>query len=373
MVAQFREKSERFATELHSLKQRVPVPDYGWYPHQTLAAVPAISDLLEPVYQEVSDSISDAPVADIGCGDGDLALLFASLGYSVDAIDHAETNYNQMRGVRTLQRELALPVTAYDIDLDAPFTLPRCDYGLAIFLGTLYHLKNPFYVLEAISAAADWCILSTRIAQATPDKRTRIEDQPLGYLLGGREANNDPTNYWIFSFTGLLRLLERTGWIVMGHSRLGCSIDSDPLNNEADERALVVAKSRTRHPSLTVRLLDGWYAVEDNAFRWTSKHFSLEVTLPDGAHEFALAFFLPDAAYSSGPVKISCAVSGHDAGSITCASADAKEFRGRFPFEALSYRLDFTVESLFRPSSDQRELGICVPVKSAQLIPFRVS
>jgi SAM-dependent methyltransferase len=377
-IAEFRQKAEQFAAELQSLKQRVSVPDYGWYPHQTLAILPPISDLLGPVYCEVSRAISNAPVADIGCGDGDLALFFALLGCEVDAIDHAETNFNQLRGIEVLRRELPLALRVYDIDLNVPFTLPRHDYGLAMFLGTLYHLKNPFHVLETISSFADWCVLSTRIAQVTPDRRTRIEDEPLGYLLGGREANNDPTNYWIFSLAGLLRLLERTGWIVMGHSRLGCSADSDPVHVEADERALVVVKSRTRHPGLHVRLLEGWHDVEDNAFRWTAKRFSLEVTLPEPAHEFALRFFLPDAFYKGFPVRISCAIAGQPSGSITCASPDAKEFRGRFPFEALSYRLDFTVESLFRPSGDQRELGICIPLLEAsqqgiRQIQFRVS
>lgn len=376
-IAEFLEKAEQFAGELRVLKQRVAVPDYGWYPHQTLATIPAISDLLAPVFREVSSAISGAPVADIGCGDGDLALLFASLGCEVDAIDHAETNFNQFRGVRVLQRELPLAVSLYDIDLDAPFTLPRGDYGLATFLGTLYHLKNPFYVLETIAAAADWCILSTRIAQVTPDKRTRMEEEPLGYLLGEREANNDPTNYWIFSLTGLLRLLERSGWIVFGHTRLGCLIDSDPTRNEADERALILAKSRTRRPGLAVRLLGGWHAVEDNAFRWTAKQFSLEVTVPERAHEFALRFFLPDAVCSSGPVRVLCSISGQEAGRITCVSSEPEEFRGHFPFESLFYRLDFTVDSFFQPPSDQRELGICIPVNPSsrliQGIPFRVS
>ena len=117
----------------------------------------------------------------------------------MDAVDHAETNFNQLRGVDALRRELSLNVQARDIDLDRRFVLPRRDYGLVLFLGPLYHLKNPFYVLEAIAARADWCVLSTRIAQVTPDHRTRIEDEPVAYLLGAREANNDPTNFWIFS------------------------------------------------------------------------------------------------------------------------------------------------------------------------------
>jgi tRNA (mo5U34)-methyltransferase len=381
-IDDFKHAGDMFAADLRDLKKRPLVADYGWYPYESMTSLPVMSELLAPVYSDVSAVISSSPVVDIGCGDGDLAMFFARLGCDVDAVDHAETNFNQLRGVEALRRVLSLNVHARDIDLDGQFALPRRDYGLALFLGTLYHLKNPFYVLETIAARADWCILSTRIAQVTPGRRTRIEDEPLAYLLGAREANNDPTNYWIFSRAGLLRLLERAGWIVVGHRRVGCSIDSDPVHAEADERLFVILKSRTRHPGLHLRTLAGWHATEgaseQDAFRWTAKRFAIEVTLPERAYEFALRFSVTEAMCEAGPVRVSCAISGHAAGSITCESPDTLEFRGRFPFEAITYRLDFTVESKFQPPGDTRELGICVPLLDAsqrqtERIPFRIS
>jgi tRNA (mo5U34)-methyltransferase len=360
------------------IKKRLSVSDFGWYPYGTMTTLPVISDLLAPVYAEVSSAVSRSPVADIGCGDGDLAMFFSQLGCEVDAIDHAEGNFNQLRGVKLLAQELSSPARIHDMDLDGQFALPRRDYGLALFLGTLYHLKNPFYVLETLATYTDWCILSTRIAQVTPSKRTRIEEESVAYLLAPRESNNDPTNYWIFSFAGLLKLLERTGWIVMGQTRLGCSVNSDPMHADADERAYIIVKSRTRHPGIHVRLLDGWHPIENDAFRWTTKQFALEVTLPEPAFEFALRFAVPQVALASGPIRISCLASGQQAGAITCESPEPLEFRGRFPSEATTARLDFTVESQFRPAGDARELGICVPLldprqQSTQRIPFRVS
>jgi len=377
-IGDFRATGEAFALELARLKQRVEIPDYGWYPYQTMTNVPLISDLLTPVYDEVRDSILGSSVADIGCGDGDLAMFFARLGCEVDAVDHAESNFNQFRGAETLRRELSLAANVRDVDLDGAFSLPRQEYGLALLLGTLYHLKNPFLVLEKIAACADWCIVSTRIAQVTPAKLTRIEAEPLGYLLGAREANNDPTNYWIFSFTGLLRLLERTGWIIMGHIRLGCPIDSDPVRPDADERVILIVKSRTRHPDLHVRLLEGWYPAENNAFRWTAKQFSLEITLPADAKEFALRFAVPEVVLGSGTVRLSCLAAGEPAGTISCESPEPVEFRGRFPSQATTVRLDFSVESKFVAQGDRRELGVCVPLldpsqRSTQRLPFRIS
>jgi hypothetical protein len=164
----------------------------------------------------------------------------------------------------------------------------------------------------------------------------------------------------------------------MGHTRLGCQIDSDPVHAEADERVFIVAKSRTRHSGLQVRHLEGWHDLEDESFCWTAKHFALQVTLPEPASEFALRFSIPPAVSRSGLVRISCAVSGHRAGAITCDSPGTLEFRGRFPFEALTVRLDFTVESNFQPAGDTRELGICIPLldasqRNTQRIPFRIS
>ncbi len=374
----FMRAAESFSAELCDLKQRVEVPDYGWYPYSTMTSIPVLADLLASEYEEVSHALARAPVADIGCADGDLAMFFGRLGCEVDAIDHAETNFNQLRGVAVLCRELALPVRIHDIDLDRPFALPRPDYSLALFLGTLYHLKNPFYVLETIAARADWCALSTRIAQVTPVKGTWIEEEPLAYLLGAREANNDPTNYWIFSMAGLVRLMERTGWMVMSHRRLGCPIASDPVRPESDERVFILAKSRIRHPGLHVRPLEGWHPAENDEFRWTAKRFALEVAVPERACEFALRFMVPEALAASGPVRLSCTISGQPAGAITCDSPETLEFRGRFPVEADTYRLDFTVESRFRPAGDARDLGICVPLLGhsqphTHRIPFRIS
>ncbi len=162
-----RTAAEAFSAGLASAKSRLEVPDYGWYPYPTMTALPAIAALIEPVYSELRHALAMHPVADIGCGDGDLGLFFASLGAAVDAIDHAETNFNQLRGVEILRRAFSADLSVHDLDLDRPFALPRRDYSFALFLGTLYHLKNPLYVLETIAAHADWCVLSTRIAQVT--------------------------------------------------------------------------------------------------------------------------------------------------------------------------------------------------------------
>ena len=386
-VNQFLEQGERFRAELQAVKQRLSVPDYGWYPYASLSALDILTRLIGPVFTEVAESLAAGPVADIGCADGDFGLLCAylgaQLGPQVDAIDHAESSFNQMRGISVLREALDLSIGVHDIDLDGRFRLPRSDYRFVFFLGTLYHLRNPFYVLENLALHADWCVLSTRIAQVTP-RETRIDDEPVAYLLDVREANDDPTNYWIFSAAGLLRLVSRAGWIVLGQERVGQAVDSDPVHPQADERMFLLLKSRPRHPELLVRPLYGWYAPGDNAWRWTAKAFGLEVVPPaDGAvSEFALRFHVPAVLLEAGDyVRVTCTIDDNPAGTVTCTRAETLEFRGRFPklFTRQAIRLDFKVESGYSAGgSDVRDLGVIVPLLEnspgdTHRIPFRVS
>ncbi|HXN46629.1 MAG TPA: hypothetical protein VN893_08300 [Bryobacteraceae bacterium] len=371
-----------FRARLQEIKQRLIVPDYGWYPYASLSALETLTRLLEPVFEEVAGAFLTGPVADIGCGDGDLGFFCARLGAQVDAIDHLESNFNQMRGLDVLRGALGLSLDVHDIDLDGPFQLPRSDYRFAFFLGTLYHLKNPYYVLENLAAHADWCVLSTRIAQVTPDQ-TSIEQEPVAYLLDPREANNDPTNYWIFSPAGLLRLLARAGWTPFGYERVGQKLNSNPIQPEADERMFVLLKSRIRHPDLLVRALHGWHAPEHDAWRWTARNFALEVVPP--AHralsEFALRLEVPESLlHVQDRVQVICSIEGSPAGAITCAKAERLEFRGRFPNLSTrrAIQLDFTVVSSYSPPGDARDLGVIVPLLerspgNTDRIPFRVS
>ena len=382
-ASEFLRQGEMFRAGLQVLKQRLVVPDYGWYPYETLSALGILTRLIEPVFEEVAPALSSGPVADIGCADGDLGLFCAHLGAQVDAIDHLESSFNQMRGIDVLREALGLSLGVHDIDLGGRFHLPRSDYRFAFFLGTLYHLKNPYYVLENLALHADWCVLSTRIAQVTP-RQTLIEDDPVAYLLDPREANDDPTNYWIFSPAGLLRLLSRAGWTVFGHERIGVRLNSDPVQPQADERMFVLLKSRPRHPDLLVRALHGWYAPENDAWRWTAKTFAVEVVpAAEGAlSEFALRFQVPGQLLEAqDQVRVTCTIEGCPAGAITCTKPETLEFRGRFPNLSArrALQLDFQVESSYSPAAaDVRELGVIVPLfekspGNPHRIPFRVS
>lgn len=241
--------------ELQAAKTRIAPSAFGWYPYGTLDNFHILTLLLKDERRDLLALVGDAPIVDIGAADGDTAFFMESLGCRADVVDYAPTNFNGCRGVRALKAELGSRVNIHDVDLDARFDLPGERYGLAFFLGILYHLKNPFGALDSLARGARHALVSTRIARynLAPDaptgervNRTRVDlaSVPVAYLVDTHETNNDPTNYWMFSDAGLRRALDRAGWDVLDYITLGNTEASDPASDAGDERAFCLVRSR---------------------------------------------------------------------------------------------------------------------------------
>jgi tRNA (mo5U34)-methyltransferase len=241
-IAELLARSGPYARRLAEVKAELE-PESFWYPYGTLGNLWQLDRLLTGSNRALLRLAGDEPVADIGAGDGDLGFFLESLGCRVDLVDNGSTNFNGLRGARLLKEALDSSARIWEIDLDAQFALPRQRYGLVLFLGILYHLQNPFYALQALSTRARHCLLSTRVAQVTVDRRVRLADAPVAYLVEPTETNNDPTNYWIFSSAGLRRLLDRTGWTILDYITVGATTDSDPASPDRDERAFCLLRS----------------------------------------------------------------------------------------------------------------------------------
>ena len=236
-VGQFREVLQRTKAEL---SRQLSFP---WYPYDSMGNFGQLERLLSGPNRRLLDLADGRPIADIGGADGDVAFFLETLGQEVDFVDYPPTNMNGLRGVKALKQALGSSIAIHETDLDSQFRLPRSSYGLVIFLGILYHLKNPYYVLEALARSTRYCLISTRIARFTPDHATRLADAPVAYLLDCLECNKDSSNYWIFSEAGLRRILSRTGWQVCDFMTAGDTVDSDPAAASHDERAYCLVKS----------------------------------------------------------------------------------------------------------------------------------
>ena len=69
----------------------------------------------------------------------------------MEVIDNEYTNFNGLEGARTLKEALNSSVIIRSVDLDSQFSLAGQKYDAVFFLGTLYHLKNPFFLLESLA------------------------------------------------------------------------------------------------------------------------------------------------------------------------------------------------------------------------------
>ena len=338
----------------------------GWYPYPTFANIAVLDQLLKGENRKLARLVGDRPVLDMGAGDGDLAFLFESFGATVHAIDHPAINYNRMTGLHTLKKALGSSIDIQTLDLDTQFALAEQVYGVVFLFGVLYHLKNPFYVLEALARYSEYCLMSTRIARVSGDGQIRIESLPVAYLVAERETNNDPTNYWIFTEPGLRRLLDRAGWEVMEFMTTGCKSDSDPVSAGRDERAFCLLRSRTTDFTRDLQLGDGWYEMEHNIWRWTQKSFSLTIGKPvgSGTLEVTFFFFLPELIFEKvRHVTVSASVNGVALEKHVYRSPGQQTYSEKIPAPALRHdrlQIQFKVDEAFSFGEDPRELGVLV-------------
>ena len=221
-----------------------------WYPYRTLTNIHTLEQVCAVAGLDLLQVCRgpNRKIADIGAGDGDLAFFFEKLGFSVEIIDNSYTNFNGLEGARLLKEAMKSSVGIRSIDLDSQFALPDQKYDAVFFLGTLYHLKNPFFVLEKLAGVTTRCFLSTRVAKRTFDGQS-LSPYPVAYLLAPQECNDDDTNFWIFTEEGLKRLADRTGWKVLSFITVGETIASTPADPDHDERAFCLLERRL--PTLT--------------------------------------------------------------------------------------------------------------------------
>src|ERR1700687_4392119 len=146
-ISDAKDKALKFRLKLDEVKANLAPTDFSWYPYHTLLNFIHLDKLLTGERRSLTDLIAGGPVLDIGAADGDIAFFIESLGVQVDVVENPATNNNNLRGIRLLRSHLQSNIELHEIDLDAGFGIPNKRYSVAFFLGTLYHIKNPFHVL----------------------------------------------------------------------------------------------------------------------------------------------------------------------------------------------------------------------------------
>lgn len=240
---QLKLKALEFEAKINNIK--ATRPDIYWYPYATMTNFIHMENMFRQGNGNLFERLENKLILDLGCGDGHLGYYLEENGFDVDLIDNHDINANHMEGVKYLKNKLNSKAALYDMDIDMQFNIPRDSYDLIIFFGVLYHLRNPFYLLEKLSYHANFLLLSTRITKYTPDCKLDLSHYSLAYLLqAGESENGDSTNYFIFTEKGLETMIKRAGWGVMNYMTVGNMENADPHSIEHDGRAFYLLHTR---------------------------------------------------------------------------------------------------------------------------------
>jgi len=331
LTAAIKQARERLAAAKKSIGGRYQDRNFEWYPYDSLANLLNLERTFGGRYLPVLDAVRGKTVADIGCGDGDITFFLESLGCNVDAIDFPDSNHNGMQAIRALKDNLGSGIGIAEVDLDSQFQLPRQNYDLAVFLGILYHLKNPLYVMERLARHTRYCVLSTRVARFFPDNRPMPQDQPIAYLVGRDELNRDASNFWIFSHAGLKRLFERTYWRILEYASVGDTKSSTPVGAQHDERVFCLLESHFGLPNVVPLL--GWHKTEAGGIRWTERKFSARVNLTTraGPDRLKVRVYVPEHLLAQlGPLRLEMDIDGEPVAPAELKSAGYHDIVRRF-------------------------------------------
>ncbi len=351
-------EARRFGDRVRLAKQSIGDAGFEWYPYDTLSALGHLEKLLTGSHRLLLDG--HGRVLDMGSQDGELAFFLESLGYQVIAADHPAYNHNGMRGIRALKAALGSRVEIHEIDVDRPFTLPHDTYDLVIFLGILYHLRNPFYVLEELSRRTTHCLLSTRVARRLPDGTPLPAGAALAYLLGEDELNQDNSNYFIFSESGLRVMLGRAHWQIRDYVALGDTSLSDPVHAEHDERAFCLLRS-THERLENLELLSGWHESEETGWRWTEREFAVRVRAAEGSRALTMKLYVPEESLRRlGPLTLTASVNGHPLQAAVYESPGLMSYVRELSVSG-ELEVRFGLDKALPPEAeDSRERGIIV-------------
>ncbi len=205
-----------------------------WYHRIEVApgvVTPGVNDsqmILEAL--QLPETLDGQRVLDIGARDGFFSFECERRGAEVMAIDYLtaeETGFPIAKELLGSDVELQ-QMNVYDL---TPEELGGFD--LVLFLGVLYHLRDPMLALDKIAGVSrgklicetqmiDDALLTEsgefkRLADLDPE----LEKIPLMQFYPGRALNNDPTNAWAPNEACLAAMLEESGFAVDGMVRLG--------------------------------------------------------------------------------------------------------------------------------------------------------
>lgn len=95
-----------------------------------------------------------------------------------------------------------------DIDIDVlDLSVERVGtFDVVFFFGVLYHVPNPFLILERVAAVTGRCLVLETVVDMVGLSR------PAAAFYPGTELNNDPTNWWGPNHAAVCGMLANVGF-----------------------------------------------------------------------------------------------------------------------------------------------------------------
>jgi tRNA (mo5U34)-methyltransferase len=206
-----------------------------WY-HQIEVApgvvTPGVNDsqmILDAL--QLPEDLSGQRVLDIGARDGYFSFECERRGaaevVAIDYLTPEETGFPIARQLVGSEVELR-QANVYDLTPEEYGT-----FDLVLFLGVLYHLRDPMLALDKIAGVSRGrAIVETQMIddallgadgefKRLVDLDPELERIPLMQFYPGRALNNDPTNVWAPNEACLAAMLEESGFAVTSQLRLG--------------------------------------------------------------------------------------------------------------------------------------------------------
>lgn len=179
-------------------------------------------------------------VLDIGCRDGFFAFEMEARGAEVVAIDYAGVDVTGFSVVSQIKNSKIKYFTENVYALD-----PK-KYGvfdIVLFLGVLYHLRNPMLALDQIQQLMKPDGLLLVETQISTNPQLLAMDVPAWQFYPGTNLNNDATNKWAPNIAGFKATVEEAQFRILDEAT-----DS--------KRAYVIAKVEKDHEKDYFRQLD---------------------------------------------------------------------------------------------------------------------
>ncbi|MFY9728785.1 MAG: hypothetical protein WB579_06385 [Bryobacteraceae bacterium] len=159
--------------------------------------------------------------------------------------------------------------------------------------------------------------------------------------------------------------------VALALAPLGCKREPKTVKVVAPEgEATALASTvRTSETSQEPQLLNGFYGIENNSWRWTGKQFSVLLRTPFGGAQngarLNLAFTIPQVAIDHAKtLTLSASVEGTPLPPETYNKSGQYEYKPDVPAAALNkeaVRIQFSLDKSIPPTgADRRELGIIV-------------